>query len=118
MAEINAEMAAEPIDASVSLHNYINQLQSLTAELLAQDSRSQSGNACDYLTLVSYVLYGYMWYKNLAALQSTSHSESFVEAKQYTAAYYFERVLPKVAGLLSVLRRDSAVMDKFATDHF
>lgn len=118
LAEINTEMAAAPIDAAVSLHNYINQLQSLTAELLAQDSRSQSGNACDYLTLVSYVLYGYMWYKNLAALQSTSMNESFTEAKQHSATYYFERILPKAAGLLAMLRSDPAILDKFSSEHF
>ncbi|PKM17105.1 MAG: acyl-CoA dehydrogenase [Gammaproteobacteria bacterium HGW-Gammaproteobacteria-15] len=118
LAEINAEMAATPIDAAASLHHYIDQLQSLTAELLAQDGRSQSRNACDYLTLVSYVLYGYMWYKNLTALQSSLHAESFIEEKQYTAAYYFERILPKAEGLLAMLRCDSAIMDKFAPEHF
>lgn len=118
LAEINAEMAATPIDAVASLHHYIGQLQSLTAELLAQDSRSQSGNACDYLTLVSYVLYGYMWYKNLVALQRTSYSDSFVQSKHHTAVYYFERILPKAAGLFAVLRSNSATMDKFASDHF
>ncbi|MDP2714099.1 acyl-CoA dehydrogenase family protein [Rheinheimera sp.] len=118
LAEINAEMAAGPIDAAASLQHYIDQLQSLTAELLAQDSRAQSANACDYLALVSYVLYGYMWYKNLAALQPAVQSEQFVLAKQHTAAYYFGRILPKADGLLSLLRHDSAVVDKLATEHF
>lgn len=118
LADIKAELALAPIQAAAPLQHYIDQLQSLTTEQLVKDSRAQSTNACDYLTLVSYVLYGYMWYKNLAALKNTSHSESFTEAKQYTAAYYFERILPKAEGLLAVLRCDSAITDKFATDHF
>jgi len=118
LADITAELTAAPIQAAVSLQHYIDQLQILTAELLAQGSRAQSANACDYLALVSYVLYGYMWYKNLAALQSAVQSEQFVLAKQHTAAYYFGRILPKADGLLSLLRHDSAVMDKLATEHF
>ena len=118
LAEIKAEMTSVPIDTAESLHLYIDQLQSLTAELLGQGSRAQSANACDYLTLVSYVLYGYMWYKNLVALRRTSYSDSFVQSKHHTADYYFERILPKAAGLFAVLRSDSATMDKFATAHF
>ncbi|WP_215399475.1 acyl-CoA dehydrogenase family protein [Rheinheimera oceanensis] len=118
LADIKAELVATPIQAATPLQHYLDQLQSLTAELLAQDSRSQSSNACDYLTLVSYVIYGYMWYKNLVALQSSSYSESFAEAKQHTATYYFERILPKAEGLLAVLRCNSAIMDKFALEHF
>ncbi|MGP9803159.1 acyl-CoA dehydrogenase family protein [Rheinheimera sp. NSM] len=118
LADIKAELAATPIQAAASLQHYIDRLQLLTADLLAQDNRAQSANACDYLALVSYVLYGYMWYKNLAALQPAVQSEQFVVAKQHTAAYYFDRILPKADGLLSLLRHDSAVMDKLATEHF
>ncbi|NRQ44569.1 acyl-CoA dehydrogenase family protein [Rheinheimera sp. YQF-2] len=118
LGEIKIELAETPIDAAAALESYITQLQSLTAELLAQDSRAQSAAACDYLALVSYVLYGYMWYKNLAALQSGVHSAEFITAKQHTAAYYFSRILPKAAGLLALLRHDSAVIDKLAAEHF
>ncbi|SEI12797.1 Acyl-CoA dehydrogenase N terminal [Rheinheimera pacifica] len=118
LSEIKTELAVRPIDTANTLLYYIAELEVLTKGLLAQDLRVQSANACDYLTLVSYVLYGYMWYKNLAALQSSLHAECFIEEKQYTAVYYFERILPKAEGLLAVLRCDSAIMDKFALDHF
>jgi alkylation response protein AidB-like acyl-CoA dehydrogenase len=118
LSEIKTELAVRPIDGASTLLYYIAELEVLTKELLAQELRAQSANACDYLTLVSYVLYGYMWYKNLAALRSSLHVESFIEEKQYTGAYYFERILPKAEGLLAVLRCDSAIMDKFTLDHF
>lgn len=118
LGDIKTELIETPIDAAAALESYITQLQSLTADLLAQDSRAQSANACDYLALVSYVLYGYMWYKNLAALQRGVHSAEFIAAKQHTAVYYFGRILPKAAGLLALLSHDSAVMDRLAAEHF
>lgn len=118
LSEIKGELTATPINISCALVHYINELEALTKKILIQDLRVQSGHACDYLTLVSYIIYGYMWYKNLAALQYTSQCISFIEAKQFTATYYFERILPKAAGLHAILSSDSAVMDKFSTDHF
>jgi len=100
------------------LPKYIVALQSLTTQLLAQGSRAQSASACDYLDLVSFILYGYMWYKNLAALQSGKHTEQFIAAKQQTAAYYFSRILPKIEGLFALLRHDSSVIDTLDADHF
>ena len=116
--EISAEIAEVPQAGSVLLAEYINELQQLTGELLAQDFRAQSANACDYLAAVSYVLYGYMWYKNLCALDSTEVSDSFKHAKHITAAYYFARVLPKAKGLLAVLSEDTAGIDSLSPDYF
>ncbi len=118
LADISTEITTRPVVIAEELGRYIAQLKTLTAELLAQNSRAQSGNACDFLTLVSYVLYGYMWYKNLAALQPGVHSGPFITAKQDTAEYYFARILPQADGLLAILRHDSAVMDKLAVDCF
>lgn len=118
LAEIKAELAAKPLAAAMPLDGYIDQLTTLTAELLSQSNRAQSANACDYLSLVSYILYGYMWYKNLAALEPGTHSENFITAKQDTAKYYFGRILPRADGLLALLRHDSALIDNLAVDHF
>ncbi|MBU1308556.1 MAG: acyl-CoA dehydrogenase family protein [Gammaproteobacteria bacterium] len=116
--EISAEIAKVPQAGSVLLAEYINELQQLTGELLAQDFRAQSANACDYLAAVSYVLYGYMWYKNLCALDSAEASDSFKQAKHTAAAYYFARVLPKAKGLFAVLSEDTAGIDSLNPDHF
>ncbi|MEH8019499.1 acyl-CoA dehydrogenase family protein [Rheinheimera muenzenbergensis] len=116
--EISAEIAEVPQAGSVLLAEYINELQQLTGELLAQDFRAQSANACDYLAAVSYVLYGYMWYKNLCALDSAEVSDSFKHAKHITAAYYFARVLPKAKGLFAVLSEDTAGIDSLSPDYF
>jgi alkylation response protein AidB-like acyl-CoA dehydrogenase len=118
LSDIQAEINTMPVPAAHQLPQYIDELQRLTVELLTQDSRRLSANACDYLDAVSYVLYGYMWYKNLFALQSGKQSEQFIAAKQHTAAYYFDRILPKTQGLFALLRHDSAVVDTLDADHF
>jgi alkylation response protein AidB-like acyl-CoA dehydrogenase len=118
LADISAEIAAQPDEIASTLPHYIGELEKLTSQLLAQDSRSQSANACDYLALVSYVLYGYMWYKNIVAVQTGAQSAPFINAKQHTARYFFSRILPKVDGLFSLLRQDSAVLANLAPDYF
>ena len=118
LAEISAELTAEPIATTAGLQQYITQLQSLTTQLLAQDQYALSGNACDFLDLVSYVLYGYMWYKNLSALNSTGQSDDFIRAKQHTASYYFNRILPKTEGLFALLRHDSSILAKVSAQDF
>ena len=116
--DIKDELTSTPLASVATLIDYIDELLQLTTRLLAQDFRAQSANACDYLAAVSYVLYGYMWYKNLCALNSAGVSDSFKHAKQSTADYYFARVLPKAKGLFAVLSEDTSGIDSLSVDHF
>ena len=116
--DIKAEITSTPLASTTTLINYVDELLQLTTSILAQDFRAQSANACDYLAAVSYVLYGYMWYKNLRALDSADVSDSFKHAKHNTAAYYFSRILPKAKGLFAVLSEDTAGIDSLSADHF
>jgi alkylation response protein AidB-like acyl-CoA dehydrogenase len=116
--DIATEMAREPIAQAATLADYVGRLKPLTTVLVNQDSRAQSANAYDFLTLVSYVIYGYMWYKNLAALSALDDDSDFVKAKQGCAAYYFSRVLPKADGLFTLLSHDSSVIDNLTAGQF
>lgn len=116
--DIATELAREPVAQAAALAGYVGRLKQLTAELVNQDSRAQSANAYDFLTLVSYVIYGYMWYKNLAALATLEQNSDFVLAKQGSAAYYFTRVLPKADGLFALLSHDSAAIDMLSAEQF
>lgn len=118
LAEMKQEVTALPVIECDGLVDAITQLEVLTAQLLTQDSRSQSAAACDYLTLVSYIIYGYMWYKNVVTLQHGQYAAVFSQAKRTTAHYYCQRILPKAQGLLALLRHDSALVDKLAVDEF
>ena len=90
------------------------QLQLLTQELLrrAGDSPSSPGAAaCDYLHIVGYVSYGYMWLKMMA-------TEGAGESKRKTGAYYFSRVLPRIDSLVAAVASGPETMMALSADEF
>ena len=91
----------------VELTAIVEQLKTASVEMFRQ-ALSQptllSWSACDYLDLVGYLLYAFMWDKMITALDSTKHSEDFISAKKAKASFYFHRVLPKVQALLLQLK--------------
>lgn len=118
LSDIQHELAANPVQHAQLLNSYIVQLLEVTQKVISQDLRGQSLNACDYLDAVAYILYGYMWYKNLRALDSEAISGGFREAKRFTAGYYFDRILPKTKGLFALLSQDTAAVDSLSADYF
>ncbi|WP_019677712.1 acyl-CoA dehydrogenase [Arsukibacterium perlucidum] len=116
--DIAAELADEPEALAAPLTTYITNLRQLTLQLLAQENTVLAGAACDYMALVSYVLYGYMWYKNVIALDVNKHSKGFISAKMHTANWYFSRILPRVSGISAVLSSDSVTLYTLGAENF
>jgi len=62
----------------------------------AKSSPLAAGSAAvDYLNLIGYLCYGYMWLR-AAAVASDCDNSDVGEAKIITARFYFERLLPEV----------------------
>lgn len=61
--------------------------------------------ANDYLDLTGYLLYGFMWDKMEAALDTEKHSEDFIQSKQLKAKFYYSRVLPRIESLFSLIEQ-------------
>jgi alkylation response protein AidB-like acyl-CoA dehydrogenase len=116
--DICQEMRDKPLTISLELTDITVKLRNFTEQMLKQHNSVLAGAACDYLELVSYVLYGYMWYKNLVVLDESKHSTIFIESKTVTANWYLSRILPKVNGIISSLNKDSAFMAKLSSEHF
>ncbi|HEY9041502.1 MAG TPA: acyl-CoA dehydrogenase family protein [Rheinheimera sp.] len=116
--DIEHEVAASNLAIASQLGQYLLQLRAIVQSLITADVDAQSTNACDFLAAVSYVLYGYMWYKNLEAVETSGYSAAFKFSKQQTAGYYFQRILPKVAGLFALLSQDTAVLNTLSPEHF
>ncbi|WP_423188145.1 acyl-CoA dehydrogenase [Alishewanella sp. d11] len=108
LKEIENEVNAKQNAASATLLPVLTQLQYCISAQLAKATEHQALDACDLLDAVGYVLYGYMWYKNLAALDDTKHSADFIAAKQSTADWYLRRVMPKVQAALVQLSADGS----------
>ncbi len=99
----------------------LSQYRQLVTSLLTAaktDANLLPAVACDLLDLTGYLLYGYMWQQTLTALDETKHSADFIAAKQQTAAYYFQRILPKAAGLVTLLQQPTAALTDFAESLF
>ncbi len=113
LSEIESALAIAP---QAELAALLGQYKQLLTELLAkaaQDALLLPAIACDLLDLTGYLLYGYMWHQNLLALDTAKHSPEFIAAKRKTARFYFERILPKAQGLISLLRQPVAVISEF-----
>ncbi|WP_372627299.1 acyl-CoA dehydrogenase family protein [Arsukibacterium sp.] len=106
--DINNELLSQPNALSETLITYIANTRQLTTELLQRDNTVLAGAACDFMAMVAYVLYGYMWYKNVQALDGSKHTAGFIHGKNHTAKWYVNRILPRVTGLRETLISDSS----------
>lgn len=116
---------ADTVTAS-SLQPFVQQLRVRTQELrqltdwlLAQGEKSVHGlgaAACEYLHVVGYVVYGWLWLQMMAVAQSTD--TPFARTKLKTGAYFFSRVLPRVEGLAACVRGGDADMMALAAEEF
>ena len=85
-------------------------LEAATATIAARaadDPALPGAVATDYLDLVGYTLYAWLW----ARMADAAPKDDFGTAKRHTAAFYFTRLLPRTLALeQSVLADSSAVM--------
>ncbi|MDX1539676.1 acyl-CoA dehydrogenase family protein [Arsukibacterium sp.] len=116
--DITAELTEKPHVEAAPLLTAVTDLQSLTSRLLQQENTILAGAACDFLALVSYILYGFMWYKNLQALDNGKHSSHFIGAKNHTAKWYFSRILPRATGISAILNTDAAMLYNLAPEDY
>jgi len=88
--------------------NACAQLRSLTLWLVKQDKRDPdlcSSSACDYLHVVGYTVYAWLWLKMLAA--NPQHTDEHVIGR-----FYFGRLLPQIHALDKAIRSGAdLVMD-------
>lgn len=59
--------------------------------------------ANDYLDLTGYLLYAMMWDKMETVLDTAKHNEDFIRSKQLKAKFYYNRILPRVESLYSLI---------------
>lgn len=118
LTELSAEVTATPNGVSTLLHEAITRLLTLTSQVLSSDVASMSQNACDYLDAVAYVLYGYMWYRTLLALKPEQHSADFIRAKQQTANWYCQKILPRLISLQATITADGSALFSMDDKHF
>ncbi|SNY61003.1 hypothetical protein SAMN06297280_0211 [Arsukibacterium tuosuense] len=116
--DIADELIEKPHVSAAPLTKAVTDLRAITTQLLQKENVVLAGAACDFLALVSYILYGYMWYKNLMALDTSKHSSSFIDAKTHTANWFFSRILPRATGINATLNNDSVMLYNLAHENY
>ncbi len=76
-----------------------------------EDANLPGAVATDYLDLVGHTVYAWLW----ARMASASAAS---EAKQATARFYFDRLLPRTLGLAASIEAAAAAVSDFPEDAF
>lgn len=102
-AFIASEHSEEMAEYIKSLNKALENLQSLTEQLLTQSANDPNvlGTAAnDYLHVFGYTAMAYIWAKVAkVAQQNIDSGDDFYQAKLHTARYFFAKLLPRTASL-------------------
>ncbi|WJM95905.1 acyl-CoA dehydrogenase C-terminal domain-containing protein [Pseudomonas defluvii] len=98
------------------------QLESTSQWLCQQavkDPNAVGAASVEYLHMFGYVAYAYMW-SRMAATAHENHAQdpAFYQAKLATAAFYFERLLPRVLSLHASIRAGSTTLYTLSAEQF
>ncbi len=95
----------------------LDRLERVTAALLeraAGDAELPGAAAADYLDLLGYTLYAWLW----GRMAGVAPDDGFGEAKRQTSRFYFARLLPRTEGLEQSILADSRVLMDMNADAF
>ncbi|HEX4937586.1 MAG TPA: acyl-CoA dehydrogenase C-terminal domain-containing protein, partial [Candidatus Kapabacteria bacterium] len=96
------------------------QLQDLTHTLLDRGAAAPAelgAAACDYLHVVGYVTYAYLWLRMMAVAEQQK-GNPFALTKLKTGTYYFHRILPRVDSLIAAIRAGASDIMAFSAGEF
>ncbi|MDF2179225.1 acyl-CoA dehydrogenase C-terminal domain-containing protein [Aliiglaciecola sp. CAU 1673] len=124
--EIQAFTDAQSDDAMQEfiqpLTKALGTLNEVTQWVLAQsakDANEIGAASVDYLHLLGYVSYAYMWaLMAKAALEAKTDDQDFYQAKLATARYYFGRLLPRIYSLQAGIQSGSALLYGHSDEQF
>lgn len=103
------------------LSSGLHDLKEATEQMLvmsAEDPNVPGSVAVDYLDLLGYVAYGYMWAKMALCIQGSGRDDDFALAKLATARFFFARLYPKVSSLKASVLSGSAGLMTLSEDQF
>lgn len=93
-----------------TLQKSLQDLTSISEELLqkaATDENLVNSVAVEYLHLVGYISYGYMWLRMAVAAEQKQAEKPYLASKVKTARFYFARIMPRTHALLGAIKDGS-----------
>ncbi|MGM0480742.1 MAG: acyl-CoA dehydrogenase C-terminal domain-containing protein [Pseudomonadota bacterium] len=92
------------------LRDALQALNGVSKELVekaAADENLVNSVAVEYLHLIGYIAYGYLWLRMASIAQEKQAQKPHLAAKVKTAKFYFARILPRTQSLLAVIQDGS-----------
>lgn len=93
----------------------------ITTQILTQvadDENIINSLAVEYLYLIGYVTYAYLWLRMALVAEASDSTDNFYAAKGKTARFYFAKILPRIHGLTGALEAGSAGLFEHGDDDF
>ena len=93
-----------------TMQKSLQDLTSISEELLqkaATDENLVNSVAVEYLHLVGYISYGYMWLRMAVAAEQKQAEKPYLASKIKTARFYFARIMPRTHALLGAIKDGS-----------
>ncbi|TDP33258.1 hypothetical protein DEU29_10778 [Idiomarina aquatica] len=103
------------------LQQALDSLNGVSAELLQKagaDENIISAVAVEYLHLVGYVCYAYLWLRMATVAEQKQAEKPYLGAKIKTAKFYFARILPRVNALVAAIKDGSESLYLHDEDEF
>lgn len=122
VAEVQEFIDSAALDNAVlsQLQEELNQLQTVTQTLLeraADDPHSVGAASVEYLHLLGYVAYAYMWAKMQVAADA-SGDQALAQSKRGVATFFRSHLLPQTKALAASIANGSAAMMNMPESHF
>jgi alkylation response protein AidB-like acyl-CoA dehydrogenase len=115
MAEIKQDIANCPTAELKPLQDLLRlslaELEQVTQFLLArakQDPDLIKAGAVDYLALLGWNMYAYLWFKMARAAQQSDQQQVYKD-KLATARFFFYKLLPQAKGLAETIKVNSSI---------
>jgi hypothetical protein len=114
VAEINAFIDKAGTDNWRTQFNQLKQavdeLERVTGQIIERtqnDENQVNSVAVEYLHLVGYIAYAYLWLRMALVAETKQGERPYLASKIKTARFYFARILPRVSSLISAIEDGS-----------
>ena len=92
------------------LKQTVDELERVTGQIIERtqnDENQVNSVAVEYLHLVGYIAYAYLWLRMALVAETKQGERPYLASKIKTARFYFARILPRISSLISAIEDGS-----------
>jgi alkylation response protein AidB-like acyl-CoA dehydrogenase len=117
--EFARQRGVEYRDALLEAVKQLEETSQWVRDQAGNDPRQIGAASVEYLHLFGYVTYAYLWSKMASVARARLDSDpDFHSAKLATARFYFNRLLPRIEGLIACLRGGADSLYELGAEQF